>query len=165
LNAGGFVSYLVAQQQNEPMTDILSPVERSERMARIGSKDTGPELQLRQELHSRGFRYRLHLKELPGRPDIVFPARRIAIFVNGCFWHGHSCAIGHVPKSNSDFWKKKIQSNRSRDARNIRHLRALGWTVINVWECQLSSKGRAAYAYARVEKFLIRRSGSAQVAA
>lgn len=136
------------------MSDILSPDERSKRMARIASKDTRPELQLRQALHARGFRYRLHKKELPGRPDIVFPARRLVIFVNGCFWHGHKCSIGHVPKSNSEFWRKKIQTNRARDARNIRRLRALGWDVINVWECGLQSHGRAAATYSRVERFL-----------
>lgn len=138
------------------MSDILSPIERSKRMARIGSKDTRPELQLRQALHARGFRYRLHKKELPGRPDIVFPGRRLAIFVNGCFWHGHRCSIGHVPKSNSEFWRKKIQMNRTRDARNIRKLRAQGWDVINVWECGLQSQKRAAETYSRVEKILAR---------
>lgn len=139
------------------MVDILSPAERSRRMAQIGSKDTGPELQLRQALHARGFRYRIHRKDLPGRPDIVFPGKQVAIFVNGCFWHGHKCSIGHVPKSNSAFWKKKIQMNRARDARNIRRLRALGWKVINVWECKLQSQKCSSETYNRVERLLSRR--------
>lgn len=138
------------------MADILSTVERSKRMALIGSKHTGPEVQLRKALHARGFRYRLHRKDLPGRPDIVFPGRRLAVFVNGCFWHGHRCPIGHVPKSNSEFWRKKIQANRSRDARNIRKLRSLGWDVTIVWECCLQSQKRATDTYSRVEKILTR---------
>lgn len=138
------------------MVDILSPVERSKRMARIGSKDTGPELKLRLALYSRGHRYRLHRKDLPGRPDIVFLGKRVAVFVNGCFWHGHQCSIGHVPKSNSEFWRKKIQKNRTRDAGNIRKLRELGWKVINVWECGLQSQQRSAATYSRVEQLLSR---------
>lgn len=139
-----------------PMVDTLTKPERSARMARIGSKNTVPELKLRQVLHGQGFRYRLHRKDLPGHPDIVFVGKRVAIFVNGCFWHGHQCAIGHVPKTNSEFWKKKIHVNRARDARNIRKLRALGWKVINVWECGLRSQQCIAFTYRRVEKLLSR---------
>jgi DNA mismatch endonuclease (patch repair protein) len=119
------------------MVDIMSAVERSQRMSLIRSKDTGPELTLRRALHARGLRYRIHVKELPGKPDLVFGRARAVVFVNGCFWHGHKCPTGHIPKTNTQFWRTKILTNRSRDARNIRRLRREGWHVIVVWECAL----------------------------
>lgn len=124
------------------MADSLSVAERSLRMSQIRSSNTQPELKLRSELHKHGFRFRLHRKDLPGRPDVVFPSKKTAIFVNGCFWHGHHCRIGHIPKSNSQFWTQKIQANRKRDARKIRELRVLGWKVHIVWECSLQSQAR-----------------------
>lgn len=119
--------------------DTLSPRERSERMSRVRGKDTGPEWIVRRLVHSLGFRYRLHGSGLPGRPDLVFPARRKAIFVHGCFWHRHGvrCPLTRLPKSRLDFWKPKLEQNRRRDALNLRRLRAAGWTVLTVWECQL----------------------------
>lgn len=119
------------------MVDTLTPLERSQRMSLIRSKDTKPELVLRSALHRRGLRYRLHAARLPGKPDIVFSGPKFLVFVNGCFWHGHKCPTGHVPKTNSVFWAQKITANRARDARNIKQLRAMGWKVSVVWECRL----------------------------
>ena len=122
------------------MVDTLSKSQRSKRMALIRSHNTKPEIALRRALHARGLRYRLHRKDLPGKPDIVFAKSKTVIFVNGCFWHGHRCSIGHIPKSNVAFWTSKIATNRSRDARHVTVLRRLGWRVILVWECRLSPK-------------------------
>lgn len=123
-----------------PMADSLTPAERSHRMSLIRSRDTKPELLLRRALHATGARYRLHRKDLPGKPDLVFARSRTVVFVNGCFWHGHRCATGHIPKSNSEFWRTKILTNRNRDARNIRYLRQAGWKVVVVWECETTTK-------------------------
>ncbi|QOL50243.1 very short patch repair endonuclease [Massilia litorea] len=122
------------------MVDTLTAAERSHRMSLIRSRNTGPELALRRALHAKGLRYRIHFRGLPGKPDIVFTRRRVVVFVNGCFWHGHKCPTGHIPKSNSAFWKNKVETNRKRDARNIRALRAAGWKVIVVWECGLRNR-------------------------
>lgn len=119
--------------------DFLTPSGRSERMSRIRSRNTGPELELRKRLHRLGFRYRIHYANLPGRPDIAFPSRKIVIFVHGCFWHGHHCKIGHTPKSNTEFWTRKIKTNADRDAKRVRQLRRLGWRVLTVWECGLGT--------------------------
>lgn len=119
--------------------DTISPEERSALMSRIRSKDTKPELVVRRLLHRLGYRYVLHDKRLPGRPDIVFPSRRAVILVDGCFWHGHHCVLASKPKTNSQFWSDKIVGNRNRDARNRRALRAQGWRVLSVWECSTRS--------------------------
>lgn len=124
------------------MVDNRSPESRSALMSRIGGKDTAPELAVRKLLHALGYRFRLHRRNLPGSPDIVFPSRRKAIFVNGCFWHAHGCRIGRPPKSRPEFWLPKLQKNRLKDARNVRALRALGWGVLTVWQCQTSPRGR-----------------------
>jgi DNA mismatch endonuclease (patch repair protein) len=121
------------------VADIMSRQERSERMSRIRGKDTIPELVVRKHVWREGFRYRLHAKELPGKPDLVFPALRIAILVHGCYWHGHRCQRGRVPKTNSPFWSEKFATNMARDRRNRARLKALGWTVLTVWECELST--------------------------
>lgn len=105
-------------------------------MSRIGGKDTAPELAARRLLHALGYRFRLHRKELPGTPDIVFPSRRKVIFVNGCFWHAHGCRIGRPPKSRPEFWLPKLERNRSKDKGNRRKLRRMGWEVLTVWQCQ-----------------------------
>lgn len=105
-------------------------------MARIGGKDTAPELVVRRLLHSLGYRFRLHRRDLSGKPDIVFPARQKAIFVNGCFWHAHGCRIGRPPKSNLEFWEPKLAKNRARDKQNKATLRSMGWSVLTVWQCQ-----------------------------
>ena len=120
------------------MADILTPSERSARMRLIRSGDTKPEKKLRSVLHRAGFRFRLHDRSLPGTPDIVFPSRRKAIFVHGCFWHLHRCQKpSHKPKSNRAYWIPKLEANKKRDTRNRRKLTALGWQVLTVWECEL----------------------------
>lgn len=119
------------------MADIMAPAQRSERMSRIRSQGTKPEMLVRRFLHGQGFRFRLHARDLPGRPDLVLPKYKAVVFVEGCFWHGHSCQKGRVPGTNPDFWKAKIDANQVRDKRNQSALRRNGWRVIRVWECQL----------------------------
>lgn len=119
--------------------DTLSPEERSERMGRVRSKNTKPELFVRRILVSMGYRYRLHLRSVPGNPDIVFPSRRKAIFVHGCFWHRHQgCSNCRLPKSKLEFWKPKLDGNRKRDIRIQGELRKAGWQFLVVWECELN---------------------------
>lgn len=122
------------------MADKLSPEGRSALMSRIGAKDTYPELAVRRMLHALGYRYVLHDTRLPGKPDLVFPARRKVVFVHGCFWHGHTCGRGFRPSSNADFWSAKIDGNRARDRRNLRAIRSIGWRVLTVWECATQPK-------------------------
>ena len=117
------------------MTDVVDPATRSRMMAGISAKNTKPEIQLRSLLHRRGFRFRLHRKDLPGKPDIVFPGYRAVSFINGCFWHGHDCNFFRLPKTRSDFWLKKIQGNRARDMRQLDELRLMGWRTLVIWEC------------------------------
>jgi DNA mismatch endonuclease (patch repair protein) len=120
------------------MTDVYSPEKRSAVMRRVKGKDTTPELKVRKALTALGARYRLHRKDLPGSPDIVLPGRRLALFVHGCFWHGHDCARGaRVPKANRDYWLAKVGRNRARDAASREALAALGWRVETIWECDL----------------------------
>lgn len=132
------------------MADTLTPAERSERMSRIRGRDTKPEMLVRRFLHGQGFRYRLHVPDLPGRPDLVLPKYGVVVLVEGCFWHGHSCQKGRVPGTNSAFWQAKVATNRARDERNTRSLRRLGWRVIRVWECQLARKETRAATLARL---------------
>lgn len=123
------------------MADRLTPEQRSECMSRIHSKDTRPEVLLRKALWNAGFRYRKNVRSLPGTPDIVLASYRTAIFVNGCFWHGHEgCRLNVMPKTNSRFWKDKINRNRRRDIVTAACLEARGWNVITVWECSLYGK-------------------------
>lgn len=117
--------------------DIISPERRSALMSRIRGKDTGIEVTVRKGLHRLGFRYRLGGAGLAGRPDIVLPKYRTAIFVHGCFWHGHDCPLFRLPKTRTEFWRTKIEANRRRDARKTAELLASGWTVETVWECQI----------------------------
>ncbi|WP_425408226.1 very short patch repair endonuclease [Hyphococcus sp.] len=119
------------------MVDHVDKKKRSQIMASVKQKNTSAELRLRRRLHKHGYRYRLHRKDLPGRPNIVFPSRRKVILVHGCFWHGHSCKWGKLPKSRLDYWQKKIAGNRDRDMRTIQELKSLGWTVMVVWQCEL----------------------------
>ena len=120
------------------MADTLSRQRRSENMARIRSQDTQPELFVRSLLHRAGFRFRLHSKRLPGKPDIVLPRFKTVVFVHGCLWHGHeNCRRGRRPKSNADYWNRKIDRNLIRDAANALLLREAGWRRIVVWECEL----------------------------
>ncbi|TPM23143.1 DNA mismatch endonuclease Vsr [Mesorhizobium sp. B2-3-6] len=119
------------------MADTLTPEERSERMRRIRSKDTKPEWKVRRLLHKARYRYRLQGRHLPGKPDLVFPSRKIVLFVHGCFWHQHrQCKIAHIPKSRSSYWQAKFRRNAERDASNAATLTELGWRVVVVWECE-----------------------------
>src|SRR5688572_22583993 len=121
------------------MVDKISPQRRSENMRRIRSKGMRPELIIRRMVHAMGYRFRLHVAELPGKPDLVFPRLRKVIDVRGCFWHqhGHRCIDSHIPKSRVTYWKPKLEANRLRDNQNIKKLRALGWNVLVVWECEV----------------------------
>ena len=123
------------------MTDISGPERRSAVMRRVKGKDTGPERQVRRLIWGLGARYRLHRADLPGKPDIVLAGRRLAIFVHGCFWHGHDCARGaRVPKANRDYWIGKVGRNRARDIAARAALDALGWRVETIWECDLKDR-------------------------
>lgn len=118
--------------------DTLSPKERSERMSRVRGRDTKPEMKVRRLIHGMGYRYRLHAKDLPGTPDIVFRKHQKAIFVHGCFWHRHKdCKLARLPKSRTDFWIPKLEGNRRRDEINQKMLGYKGWQFIIVWECEL----------------------------
>lgn len=119
--------------------DHLTPERRSENMAAIKGKDTAPEMLVRRLLHKAGYRYRLHRRDLPGRPDMVFPGRRAVIFVHGCFWHQHDATEcgARPPKSNRDYWLTKLRRNVERDAKNVEALIAAGWRVLVVWECEV----------------------------
>lgn len=118
------------------MTDVHTPEQRSFNMSRITSGDTKPELVVRRLLHAAGFRYRLHVKGLPGKPDLVFPKARVVVFVHGCFWHMHRCKYGKpAPATNAEFWAGKRRGNAARDKRNRAALRADGWRVAEIWEC------------------------------
>lgn len=120
------------------MIDTRTKEERSEIMSMVHSKDTKPELLIRRLIYGMGFRYRLHCKELPGKPDIVMIGRKKIVDVRGCFWHGHEgCKYGRLPKSREDFWKAKIDRNRERDSKNQRILNEAGWRVFVVWQCEL----------------------------
>ena len=123
--------------------DHLSPARRSENMAAIKSAGTAPELAVRKILHGLGYRYRLHDKKLPGRPDLVFAKRQAVIFVHGCFWHGHGrCTGGRRPKSNTTYWNAKLERNIRRDRRTARVLRKEGWKRVVIWECELKNLER-----------------------
>lgn len=122
------------------MTDRLDAASRRRLMQAVRTKDTGPERAVRSLLHQLGFRFRLHRRDLPGTPDIVLPGRRAAIFVHGCYWHGHGCRIGRLPKSRLDYWQDKIEGNRRRDRRTAEALAALGWRVLAVWQCEIKNE-------------------------
>ena len=141
-----------------PRADLLAVKEtaesRSATMRAVRSTNTGPEWTVRRLVHSLGYRYRLHRKDLPGTPDLVFPGRRKVIFVHGCFWHGHSCRRGsRTPKTNTDYWQKKIGRNRERDLEHAEALRELGWQLLVVWECDLGKASRDTLVD-RVQTFL-----------
>lgn len=121
------------------MADIVDAPTRSAMMAGIRGKNTKPEMLVRRSLHRSGFRFQLHRRDLPGRPDIVLPRYRTVVEVRGCFWHRHKgCRFAYMPKSNRAFWEAKLNGNRERDLRNLQKLRELGWRVIEVWECELA---------------------------
>lgn len=126
------------------MPDVMSSARRSWLMSRVRSKHTGPEMIVRRLLHALGYRYRLHVRSLPGTPDLVFRSRRVVVNVNGCFWHYHMCPRSKVPESRHAWWTQKLLSNRRRDLRNSRKLQRQGWRVITVWECQMGDLDRLA---------------------
>jgi DNA mismatch endonuclease (patch repair protein) len=119
------------------MTDRVTQAQRSRTMAAVRGADTAPEMYVRKQLFAAGFRYRLHVAGLPGRPDIVLPRWKLAVFVHGCFWHGHSCARGKRPMTNTAFWNAKLDANIRRDRRNRAALKAAGWRSIVIWQCGL----------------------------
>ena len=125
--------------------DTVTPATRSQMMAGIKGKNTRPELAIRSALHRRGFRFRLHRKDLPGRPDLVFAGRGAVIFVHGCFWHGHDCHLFRWPKSREDFWRDKIIKNNERDRQQRKALAEAGWRIGTVWECALKGKTRLPF--------------------
>jgi DNA mismatch endonuclease (patch repair protein) len=136
------------------MADKLTPERRSENMRRIKSKDMKPELLVRRLAHGIGYRYRLHRKDLPGTPDLVFGPKRKVIFVHGCFWHGHEregCLDARRPKSNTNYWNPKLTRNKERDAERITALEAAGWDVLVIWECETKD---AKAVQSRLKKFL-----------
>jgi len=120
------------------MTDVLTPEQRRQNMAAIKGKNTKPEMVVRQLVHRLGYRYRLHRKDLPGKPDLFFPSRRKIIEVYGCYWHMHDCPYGRVvPKTNVEFWQTKRLSNVTRDKKNMKELAKQGWRVLILWECEV----------------------------
>ncbi|MGA3262690.1 MAG: DNA mismatch endonuclease Vsr [Terracidiphilus sp.] len=130
-------------------------MDRSENMRAIRSKNTLPELAVRSLVHKLGYRFRLHRSELPGKPDLVFPARHKVIFVHGCFWHSHGCKSGLIPKSNRDFWLPKLRRNKTRDRKNLKALALQGWDALEIWQCELKDNRTLGL---RVKRFLGRRA-------
>ena len=134
------------------MTDTLSSEQRSQLMAKIRGKNTGPERVVRSLLHRAGYRFRIHVRALPGTPDVVLPRYRTVVFVNGCFWHRHAgCKIATTPKSHRKFWMEKFARNVANDRKHRRQLRRMGWRVVTVWSCQLKPPDRIL---AKIEKAL-----------
>lgn len=119
------------------MADVLTQAQRQLNMSRIKGKDTKPEMLIRRGLHARGLRYRLHDRSLPGRPDLVFPKYHTTVFIHGCFWHAHGCALSKLPATRQDFWQTKLAANAARDRKAIDRLQAEGWRVLVIWECAL----------------------------
>lgn len=136
------------------MTDKLTPERRSGNMAKIRSTNTSPEMAVRKLVHRLGFRYRLHVPDLPGKPDLVFPRLKKVIEVRGCFWHQHGkCVDSHIPKSRSEYWGPKLERNKTRDAANLRNLRKLGYATLVIWECEVKKDEPLV---AKIERFLSR---------
>ena len=122
------------------MTDVFTARKRTAIMQAIRAKDTKPEIAVRRLTHSLGYRYKLHVSELPGKPDLVFPSRRKVMLVHGCFWHRHNCRKGRsLPSTRVKFWREKLDRNKVRDAKNRRRLRRLGWEILVIWECQVKN--------------------------
>lgn len=141
---------MAGRRRDDPWPDV--PEARRNVMRANKGKDTKPELVLRSMLHRMGYRYRLHRRGLPGKPDIVFPAKRKAVFVHGCFWHGHvACRRANVPKTRAGYWSSKLEANRERDRRAVEQLLGMGWQSITVWECEMSNPEAVA---ARIAAFL-----------
>ncbi|WP_162071038.1 very short patch repair endonuclease [Burkholderia sp. THE68] len=132
------------------MIDVVDSATRSRMMSGIRGRDTKPEILLRSALHRRGYRFRLHVRELPGKPDIVFPGRRAVVFVHGCFWHGHDCPLFKWPQTRPEFWKQKILRNRQNDEKAVAALQAAGWRVGIVWECSLRKSDKKIETVAQI---------------
>lgn len=134
------------------MVDNLSKDQRKKTMSLVRGKDTKPEIAVRKLVHSIGYRFRLHRKDLPGCPDIVFPGKHKVIFVNGCFWHGHDCRAGqNRPSSNKNYWTKKLERNIQRDAENLLEFKELDWTTLVIWECEIKNSEEMAK---KIHRFL-----------
>src|ERR1700691_760196 len=131
--------------------DKLSAERRSANMRQIHSQNTAPELLLRRMLHKLGYRFRLHRRDLPGKPDLVFPARSKVMFVHGCFWHSHACKTGLIPNTTRSFWLPKLRRNKTRDGTNMKALAKLGWDALVIWQCELKN---SATVRLRVKRFL-----------
>jgi DNA mismatch endonuclease (patch repair protein) len=143
------------------MADIVDKATRSRMMAGIRGRNTKPELVVRRFLHRAGLRYRLHDRRLPGRPDLVFPKHKAVVEVRGCFWHQHpGCRFAYMPQSNNRFWAAKLAGNVARDLRNEEALRALGWRLVVIWECETSRPAILRHALARITKVRRPRTGS-----
>lgn len=134
--------------------DIVDRTTRSRMMRSVKQRDTRPEMSLRSALFSSGLRYRLHSRALPGTPDLVFHARKCAIFVHGCYWHRHTCKYATVPKSNVEFWTAKFSANKRRDTNSVRALEEMGWRTLVIWECTLRSDEGLQKAVSRVHDWL-----------
>lgn len=139
---------LVRRGDNARVADIVDQATRSRMMSGIRGKDTRPELEIRKALHAKGFRYRLHARDVPGKPDAIFPRYHAALFINGCFWHGHNCPLFRLPGTRVEFWSEKIARNRERDMRVQVQLQEHGWRVLTIWECAI--KGPEAIGLQRV---------------
>lgn len=139
----------------KPFSDV--DPKRRHLMAQIGRENTAPEIAIRRAMHRAGLRFRLHPHNLPGRPDIVLPGRRLAIFVHGCFWHGHDCKAGRVPKTRTEYWKRKFARNAERDADVNAALKEKGWTVVVIWECQVKQPDEVSRLVAEIAAHPIRR--------
>src|SRR5690606_37354154 len=136
------------------MSDVHNPKTRSYNMSRIRGKDTKPEIIVRKFLHGHGYRYRLHDKKLPGKPDLVLKKYQTVVFIHGCFWHGHeSCKYFVVPKTRTEFWLNKINGNRKKDAESISALKKQGWKVTTVWECELKRDKRESKLKSLIKEF------------
>lgn len=146
------------------MTDIVDKATRSRMMSGIRGKNTKPEILLRKALHAKGFRYRLHVKELPGKPDIVLPKYHAVIFVHGCFWHGHGCKFFKVPQTNTAFWIEKINVNKLRDSRDSASLRFAGWRTMTVWECALRRRDNIPDIVLRISAWLVLTDTESEIA-
>ncbi len=143
------------------MADVMTPEQRSRCMAAVKGKDTKPEMIVRKYLFSRGMRFRVQVRKLPGNPDIVLPKYKTVILVNGCFWHGHEdCKYFRLPKSNVEFWKEKIGRNIERDRESMQALLDLGWKIIRVWECELRNKANREDTLNKIYKSITSPNGS-----
>jgi DNA mismatch endonuclease (patch repair protein) len=144
--------------------DVLTPDQRRLNMSRIRGRDTKPEMVLRRGLHALGLRFRLHVRDLPGRPDLVFPGHRVVVFVHGCFWHAHNCPKFRLPSTRREFWTQKLLSNVERDRRAKIELLTRGWRVLVVWECSLgkTTTSQTAQTIERARNFILAAGGPAE---